>query len=57
MLEQAKKLQGSIMKAQTAETRKRTSVLSWMTESENHTEGAEPNDAISKDNALRTKLK
>ncbi|HEY8734358.1 MAG TPA: hypothetical protein VIL90_07310 [Puia sp.] len=41
------------MRAKTAETRKRTFVLSWKTESENHTEGAEPNDATGKHNAMR----
>jgi hypothetical protein len=35
-------------KAKTAETRKRTFVLSWMRESENHMEGAEPGDATGK---------
>ena len=41
----------------TAETRKRTFVLSLKAESASHTEGAESGDATGKDDALRIKVK
>ena len=44
------------MKTLTAETRKRTSGLSWRTESENHAEGAQLNDAINKYDAMLIKF-